>query len=178
MNTVLFTESSVDVARKMKVALESAGVSVYPDPPPGANKIQSVITGITESGVILLLITKTLSQYFTRVVGQAYTQCQQSHKTIIPIFFNVSPDEVQILLTTPALTPLGMYHHVMYDDPGSIEKIVTVIKTPDISESLILISLDEVKCYYKCYISVIKTPDISDLLILISENIVKQAQRK
>ena len=147
MNTVWFTESSVDVARKMKVDLKLAGVSVHPDPPPGANRIQSVITGITESGVILLLITNILSQYFTRVVGQAYTQCQKSHKTVIPIFFNISPDEVQILLATPALTPIGMYHHVMYDDPGFMERIVAVIKTPLISESLILISLDRVKCY-------------------------------
>ena len=156
MNTVLFTESSVDVARKVKVDLELAGVSVYPDPPPGANRIQSVITGITESGVILLLITNILSQYFTQVVGRAYTQCQKSHKTVIPIFFNVSPDEVQILLATPALTFPRMYHHVMIDDADSMERIVAVIKTPQISESLTLISLGGVKCCYKCYVSVIK----------------------
>ena len=145
----------------MKVDLESSGVSVYPDRPPGANRIQSVTTGITESSVILLFITNILSHYFTQVVGQAYTQCQQSHKTLIPIFFNASPDEVKILLTTPALTPLGMYHHVMYDDPDFMERIISVIKTPDIGGSYIMVSLDGVKCYYNCYVSVIKHAHIS-----------------
>ena len=103
---------------------------MYPDPPPGANRIQSVTTGITESGVILLLITKIPSQYFSQVVGQVYRFT--SHKTIIPIFFDISPEGVDNLLKTPALTPLGMYHHVIYDDPGSMEKIIAVIKRPDI----------------------------------------------
>ena len=123
----------------MKVDLESAGVSVYPDPPPGAKRTQSVTTGINESGVILLLITKTLSQHFTNVVGQAY---KQTNKTIVPIFFNASPYEVQMLLKTPALTPVDMHHHEIYDEPGSMKKILSSIKTPQLSESLILLSLD------------------------------------
>ena len=133
MNYLLSAKSSDDVARKVKCDLEAAGLTVHPECPPGANRIQSVNTAIINSGVIILLITKIPSHYFLQTVKHL---CKDYSKTIMPIFFNISPDEVNDLLEKPAFMRLSLSQHVMYDDSGSMEKIISAIKIPHIGEYL------------------------------------------
>ena len=122
------------MARKVKCDLEAADLSVHPECPPGANRIQNVNTAIINSGVIILLLTKILSDYFIQALKHV---CKDCSKTIMPIFFNIAPHEIDSLLQTPALMRLRLCKHVKYEDPSSMERIISTIKQPDISESII-----------------------------------------
>ena len=122
------------MAEQVKRELEVAGVSCFSEHLPGDNVIQSVSSAIHDSDVILVLITENPGEQFKQNVKMA---CKSDSKTIIPIFYGISPDEANNLLQTPAFMRLSLSRHVMYDEPGSMERVISAIKRPEISESQI-----------------------------------------
>ena len=73
----------------------------------------------------------------------------QKEKTIIPVFHDIYPGELDNLLNTHTLMRLSLLQHVMYDDPGFMRRIISTNKQPDICESLILIT--ETIVTWLCY---------------------------
>ena len=132
ISNVFISASSIEVMDKEKSELEAAGVSCFTEHLPGDNVIQSVSSAIHDSDVILVLITKNPGEQSKQNVKMV---CTSDSKTIIPIFYGVSPDKADNLLQTPAFMRLSLLRHVMYDEPGSMERVICAIKEPEISES-------------------------------------------
>ena len=128
------TESLCDVVKRIKLQLEAAGVSCHPQHLPGANRLQSDGTAIADSGAVILVITKKPSPYYQQVVGLCVNAKYQTDKPIIPVFSGVTQDEAKRLLEMPAYMAFENTEHDLYEEPGSMERVISCIKEPAICE--------------------------------------------
>ena len=150
------TESLCDVVKRIKLQLEAAGVSCHPQHLPGANRLQSDVTAIADSGAVILVITNNPSPYYQQVVGLCVNAKHKTDKTIIPVFSGVTRDKADNLLETPAYMPLVLIQHVLHEEPGAIERVISCIKEPAICE------YSDIKEPAICEYSDIKEPAICE----------------